>query len=1537
MDSGSALTIGSSPLLPGIGTVNGANDLTKELPGLLVLSSNNTGFSGRTFVNQGALRLQDPGALGTGSAATQVLDGAQIQLAGGVVVNRSLEISGTGIFGSGALRNISGDNTWAGAITLNTLPGFSPNTFPAGSVVFGVDNAGETLTISGAIGQNAPTGLTKVGSGELALANANTYSGATEVTDGILDVRDPGALGLRTGTASVQRIVTLSAEQLGNFRLSFNGQLTATIPWGASAAAVQSALNGLSSIGGVLGSVTVTRTEIQTTTQNGPGAANTGFLYTVTFGGTLANTLFPLQASGQAGTGASASVVSTAGVDVRVANGAALELTSSGPGFTVSNHLLTASGNGVNGTGALHNVAGNNTWNGPVSLPVDTTVGVDATTTLTLGGGVGVGGAGVDLTKVEGGTLIFPTGTPANNQAQTVASEGTVQVDGIIGNVVLDGGTISGTGTVGTIFSTINGGTVEPGDTVPASALGTLTAAGGTLSPSDVLFVNLSNPGVPTSDLLNVTGTIDLGGASLAGLVTPTVVVGNQFTILQTGPNGVIGQFAGQSTAPVAGGLSATIAYIDNQKFVVDYFSNHVVLTRQLANVTMALAPSIASPVYGERETFVASFTPESASLAVSGNVIFNVTDPSGNPFQFTVAINPATNSATLDLAAALGVPMVLGTYTVVSATYNGLNSSGTPAFNSASAGPVSVVVTPAGTTTTIQTSQPINAMFGVSITFTATVTTVVSSPVAGIQSPRGSVTFFDGATPLGTVSLPNGTGPSAVVTFSTSALSPPLSVGTHSITAVYNSDGTPDNYLGSTSPAISQTVISSDTTVAVGSSANPSAFGQPVTFTATISGVGAGTPTGTVTFRVGSTILAQNVSVIGGVATYTTTAFQLPGGANQTITATYSGDGNFNPSSGTLLQTVVGLGTTTGVTSSVNPSVFGQPVTFTATVTPTSSGGAVPTGQVLFRIGSTVLGTGTLNGSAVATYTTSAGQLPLGASTITAEYVGDSNYATSLGTVTQNVGVSATTTTLTSSNAQGVRTRAFTFTATVAPVSPGAGIPTGQVTFTDTRTGFILGTATLNSSGVAILVTALQNPLSPAAPLGNHVIRADYLEAGDVNYTASSGAVTVNLVANGTRASTVILKTSGSPSIIGNDVTFTATVRDAGAAPTSNPIGTVLFFDTTTNTILGYATLSQVSAGVMRTTFTTNALGLGTHNIQARYSGSGLFAVNNTTSLNQVVKPIPTRTSSTGLTQSLATTVFGQAVTFTATVTDTGGGTITPTGTVTFRDTTTGQVLGTGTLSQVSLGVGRATLVTNLLDVGSHDIVAEYGGDTDFAAGAASAAVTHVVNEASTTTGLTTSVAQSRFGQAVTLRATVVAVAPGGGFATGNVTFTDTTTGQVLGTVALNANGVATLTTSVLGVGTHAIQATYDGSDANFLGSSGSVTQTVLKSQTKATLTRTSAANPPGAPSDANKPVNLIAGILPVAPGAGTPTGSVTFIIDGVVRGIVALTNGQAVLFLPGGLSIGSHNIQVQYAGDANYLAVNKTFTFNFTVGRGT
>src|SRR5207248_3108285 len=145
------------------------------------------------------------------------------------------------------------------------------------------------------------------------------------------------------------------------------------------------------------------------------------------------------------------------------------------------------------------------------------------------------------------------------------------------------------------------------------------------------------------------------------------------------------------------------------------------------------------------------------------------------------------------------------------------------------------------------------------------------------------------------------------------------------------------------------QTVNKADTTTALVSLANPSVFGQAVTFTATVTAVapGAGTPTGTVTFKDGTTTLGTG-ALSGGQATFTTSALSV---TTHTITATYGSDTNFNSSTSSALSQVVNKAdTTTAVVSAANPSKFGQSVMFTATVSVTSPGStavALPTGTV--------------------------------------------------------------------------------------------------------------------------------------------------------------------------------------------------------------------------------------------------------------------------------------------------------------------------------------------------------------------------------------------------------------------------------------------------------------------------------------------------------------------------------------------------------------------------------------------------------------
>jgi hypothetical protein len=271
--------------------------------------------------------------------------------------------------------------------------------------------------------------------------------------------------------------------------------------------------------------------------------------------------------------------------------------------------------------------------------------------------------------------------------------------------------------------------------------------------------------------------------------------------------------------------------------------------------------------------------------------------------------------------------------------------------------------------TTTVLQAIPNPSVTGQPVTFTATVTSA-----SGV--PTGFVRFQDGATVLGHVLLIAG-----VATH----LELDLTTGTHVITAQYTGNPT---FAPSTSNAVTQIVGKADTSVVVESSLNSSVFGQPVTFTATVSATppGSGEPTGLLTFLVDGAPQAT-ITLSSTQATFTTSAL---GGGSHTIAAQYLGDANFNGStSPDLVQTVDKAATTTSLVSSQNPSGIGQSVTFTATVTSTAG---TPAGPVQFFDGAAPLGGPiVLDGLGQASFTTSFP--PPGPRSITAEYLGNADF----------------------------------------------------------------------------------------------------------------------------------------------------------------------------------------------------------------------------------------------------------------------------------------------------------------------------------------------------------------------------------------------------------------------------------------------------------------------------------------------------------------------------------------------------------------
>ncbi|HET6247501.1 MAG TPA: Ig-like domain-containing protein, partial [Tepidisphaeraceae bacterium] len=471
------------------------------------------------------------------------------------------------------------------------------------------------------------------------------------------------------------------------------------------------------------------------------------------------------------------------------------------------------------------------------------------------------------------------------------------------------------------------------------------------------------------------------------------------------------------------------------------------------------------------------------------------------------------------------------------------------------------------GATTTTLTVSPNPILFGQSVTLTATI-----SPSAA----TGTVTFFDGMTQLGLPAMVN----AGVATLAVTS----LETGTDTLTAVYSGDA---NYSPSTSTATTETVNTAPSTTVLTTDINQVVFGNPVRLTANVPIAGA---TGTVSFYSDGTLVGTSNLNNGGVAKLTASSLAV---GNDTLTAVYSGDSNYNTSTSNGVVVAVSQGLTS-TTLIADPTVVtvGSPVTFTVTVASNITGLPTPTGTVTLTADATVLATGLTLVNGTVTFTTTS--LTLGQDSITASYNGDSNYLTSASPVT-SVGVSAvtattTTTTLTSSSLSPNYGDAVTFTAVVAPALSNNLAPTGTVTFYDGTVP--LGTPVTISGGVALFTTT-------SLPPGSASITAVY--NGDNNFNASTSApVTETVIGNNNSGVYVTtLDVSAVNAAFGAPVTLTASVyaTEVGTPPPFG--GTVTFFS-------GAQTIGAATLGANGNAVFSTPLPAGTDEITAAYNGGG-------------------------------------------------------------------------------------------------------------------------------------------------------------------------------------------------------------------------------------------------------------------------------------------------------------------------------------------
>ena len=401
-----------------------------------------------------------------------------------------------------------------------------------------------------------------------------------------------------------------------------------------------------------------------------------------------------------------------------------------------------------------------------------------------------------------------------------------------------------------------------------------------------------------------------------------------------------------------------------------------------------------------------------------------------------------------------------------------------------------------------------------------------------------------------------------------------------------------------------------------------------------------------------------------------------VPAGGSQALTT--------SPASVTISYTLPVTATATALSSSANPSVAGQQVTYTATVSPVPDGGTVAFTDGAVTIGGCgAVPVDTSTGTAVcqATYASS------GSHSITAGYSGDVLFEPSTSApLSQTVGQASTATTVTSSANPSVSGQSVTFVATVSPVSPGAGSPTGTVTFSDG--GTLLGTEGLNGSGTATFTTS-------TLAAGGHQITAAY--GGDANFAASSGSLTqtVSKIVTATAVAS-----SANPSIPGQAVTYTATVSPA-------PDGGLVAFTDGGTAIAGCAAQPLNSSGQATCQVTYTATG--SHAITAVYSGDAVYAGSTSAPLTQSVVPdradlkvgvsVPSQAADgSSVTETVTVTNQGPATAskVVTVLTDPPGLTVTNAG----GARVTGSVL---TWTTASLAPGASETFTATVQVGTH------------------------------------------------------------------------------------------------------------------------------------------------------------------------------------------------------------------------------------------
>ena len=687
------------------------------------------------------------------------------------------------------------------------------------------------------------------------------------------------------------------------------------------------------------------------------------------------------------------------------------------------------------------------------------------------------------------GTTNFGTLTEVDDTKPTITLTGASPQEIEIGNAYTELGATAADDIDGDITVSI----VIDASAVDTNTIGSYSV---TYNVSDAAG-NAATEATRTVDVVKKTTT-----TALASDLNPSIIADNvTFTATVTGfsPTGSVEFYSGTtllSTETLSAGqatFSTTSLVVGTSMITASYLgdsqnntSTSTPALQQVVNQSPTSTATLSAPdpsVVGSDVTFTVTVT----GVGPTGNVEFY----SGTTLLGTSAVsavNATTSEATLTINT-LGV----GTYTIRGQYLGDTNNE------ASSTNTVDMHVVEKGPSTTSTLSGPSNpTLAGDNINFNVTVQGVVPFNVVATS---GTVDIFSGTTLLGTTAIHSVNNPlkQAYATFTINT----LPVGSYTVHAVYS--GNAEHNPSTTNAIVVHVVDPANSTTTALSTPNSSIVGDTVTFTANITGFN---PTGTVQFLSGAHVLGSstlaNTTATTADATFQTD--QLVPAGNYTITASYLGDANNNPSVSTpaILQVVDKKATTSTLISNPNSSIVGNTVTFTSEVN-----GFNPTGTVQFLSGTHVLGSSTLMDLTAASGTAvfATNQLvPAGNYSITASYLGDLNNLPSASSpaLIQVVEKKQSVTTLTSTPNPAKRTDIIVFSINVSGFQP-----TGTVTLTSNEK--IIDQGTIDGSG------NVEFELDPT-DVGFFRIVASY--SGDLNNHPSESDTLIQQIIGGAQSS---------------------------------------------------------------------------------------------------------------------------------------------------------------------------------------------------------------------------------------------------------------------------------------------------------------------------------------------------------------------------------------------------------------------------------